>query len=403
MKIAVLTNLYPPISRGGAEKVVQRIVAELLQRGHEVVVISTMSFSGLSSLEPVIHEALGEKVYRFFPLNLYHVLNDHKHPYFLRAIWHAIDLFSSWPAKQIEKILVLEKPDLVLTHNLKGLGLRSPLAIKNLRLPWVHTVHDVQLSVPSGLLMVGEKKNLLERFLRRPYEILVQRVIGEPNLVLSPSKFLAGFYQQRGFFKNTEVRVLPNPVPDFPLSSRGIRSPGPLRLLFAGQLERHKGIFDLLEAVNLLEIPVELHVAGSGTYASLVQKQSAKDKRIIYHGFVSTNSLENLFSIIDAVVVPSRCLENSPTIIYESLQSGVPVIASDIGGLSELIQHGNNGYLIEPGNVQSLVKIIKSFTDEVVVFHQRYQAIQASVAAYSLKSYVDHLEVLMTNLVKEKK
>ncbi|HCU31205.1 MAG: Glycosyltransferase [Candidatus Uhrbacteria bacterium GW2011_GWE2_45_35] len=402
MKIAVITNLYPPISRGGAEKVAQRIVGELVRRGHKVMVISTMPLCGSGTMTPEVRETLGETVYRFYPLNLYYVLKDYKFPYLMRALWHLIDLFSASSAKRIENILREEKPDMVLTHNLKGIGLRVPQAIKNLNLPWIHTLHDVQLSVPSGLLIYGKNLNLVENVLRRPYEVSVRSVFGRPDLVISPSKFLADFYLERGFFKGLEIRVISNPAPEHDFCARSVRMPGPLRLLVASQLERHKGILELLEAVNLLEIPFELHIAGDGTLATTVQEFSKKDSRIIYHGFVSSTSLGQLFEIVDAVVVPSKCYENSPTIIYETLQAGLPVIASDIGGVGELVKDGEHGFLVEPGRAAALAEAIRKFAAEKEVFRARCEEIRAASFRYSLKTYVDNLERIMLE-VKEKK
>jgi len=400
MKIAVVTNLYPPINRGGAGVVAQRIVGELVRRGHSVVVISTMPMEA-GATSPEVRESLGETVYRFFPLNIYHTLRDFRYPYFVRLVWHLIDLFSESSAKRVESILRVEKPEIVLTHNLKGIGLRVPSVFKKLGLPWIHTVHDVQLSVPSGLLIYGHKLNWFERIFRRPYEWAVKKMMDEPDLVISPSKFLADFYFERGFFRKTKVVVIPNPVPTLHVSPRGERMPGPLRFLFIGQLERHKGTLELLEAINLLEIPFELHIASEGTLAPLVKERSKNDPRVIYHGFVSIKSLEQLFNIVDAVVVPSKCYENSPTIIYESLQSGLPVIASDIGGVGELIHDGKNGYLVEPGSGPALAETLRKFATDVDFFRKHQEEIRASVAAYSLGSYVDGLEKIMVGMVKK--
>jgi glycosyltransferase involved in cell wall biosynthesis len=394
VKIVVITNLYPPISRGGAEKVAQRIVGELVRRGHDVVVISTMPLSPGATI-PEVRETIGETVYRFFPLNVYHVLSDFRHPYWLRAIWHAVDLFSPFPARRVEAILRAEEPGVVLTHNLKGIGLRVPQAIRALGLPWIHTTHDVQLSVPSGLLIYKNKMNIFERLMRRPYEMLVRRSMGTPDMVISPSKFLADFYYQRDFFLKTTVRVMPNPAPELHHVSRGARPPGPLRLLVASQLERHKGIPELLEALNLLEIPFELHVAGDGTLAPLIRARAKNDPRIIYHGYVSLTSLEELFEIVDVLVVPSKCYENSPTVIYESLKAGVPIIASEIGGVGELIHPGENGYLVEPDNPPALAAAFRKFAAEISFFRSRDEAVRASVASCAVANYVDELEKMI--------
>lgn len=400
MKIAVISNLYPPISRGGAEKVAQRVVGELAKRGHEVVVISTMPFCGFNAFSPQIKESLSETVYRFFPPNVYYVLNDYKHSYPIRAVWHAIDLFSPCAANAVEEILKTERIEIALTHNLKGLGLQAPRAMRKLDIPFIHTVHDIQLSVPSGLLIYGEPMLPFENLLRRPYEMAVRWAMGQPNLIISPSKFLADFYRQRGFFKGTEVKVLRNPAPEMRSQPRPlVRPAGPLKLLFAAQLERHKGIEEMLEAINLLGVPIELHIAGDGTFRSLVEKSCQENQKIIYHGYVSSNDLEHLFSIVDVMVAPSRCFENSPTIIYESLQCGVPVIASDVGGIGELVKHGENGFLVEPGNANALAEAIKKFVDNPALFRSREEAIRNSVSGCSLKLYVDELEKIMKEIL----
>jgi glycosyltransferase involved in cell wall biosynthesis len=359
-----------------------------------------MPFCGYNTFSPQVKESLSETVYRFYPLNFYHLLNDYKNPYLVRAAWHAIDLFSPFAARAVEQILRAEGVEIVLTHNLKGLGLRVPRSIHRLGLPFIHTVHDIQLSVPSGLMIYGEAMPWFENLMRRPYELATRWAIGAPDLVISPSKFLADFYRQRGFFKGTEVKVLRNPAPEMTCAERGsIRSPGPLRLLFAAQLERHKGIEETLEAIRMLEIPVELHIAGIGTFQKLVEERCRDNRNLVYHGYVALSDLEHLFSIVDVLLSPSRCFENSPTIIYESLKCGVPVIASDVGGIGELVKDGENGFLVEPGNARALATAIKKFAEEISSFRVREGEIRQSVSGCSLKVYVDELEKIMKDLL----
>ena len=59
-------------------------------------------------------------------------------------------------------------------------------------------------------------------------------------------------------------------------------------------------------------------------------------------------------SRIDVLVVPSIWYENAPLVVYSALAAGVPVVATDLGGLSETIVHGRNGLLFEPGNPAAL-------------------------------------------------
>lgn len=402
MKIAVITNLYPPINRGGAEKVIQRIVQELHRRGHDVFVISTTPMRGLASLHLQIDDANVERIYRVYPPNIYHTMSDYKYPFAVRALWHVIDAASPWVPGGIRALLEEERPDVVLIHNLKGIGMRTVEVVRKLNLPHILTVHDVQLSVPSGLLLHGENSWVNRGLTRAGYEYCVRRAVGSPDLVISPSRFLADFYRSRKFFLDTKTEVLPNPAPNFHVAERGPRSAGPLRLLFAGQLERHKGVKLLLDAVSTLDMPYELHIAGEGTMTKYVTDRAARDPRVVYHGYVSTEQLIQLFRFTDAVVMPSLCYENSPTVIYESFQAGVPVIASNIGGIGELVEHGFNGLHVPPADPQALADAIRTMNREVDAFRSRERAIRERMAPHHLPNYVSKLEKLIERVITKR-
>jgi glycosyltransferase involved in cell wall biosynthesis len=168
MKIVFISNLYPPIDRGGgAERVAQRIVDECRKRGHQVTVLSTKPFKGLSSFAFKQEPISAERLFRLFPFNVYYVLSDFKQLFPLRLLWHLIDLFAPMTNRLVKEFLEEEKPDIVFTHNLKGMGIGIARGIHELSLPWIHTLHDVQLSVPSGLLLYHKQRGLDYTFLRR--------------------------------------------------------------------------------------------------------------------------------------------------------------------------------------------------------------------------------------------
>ena len=396
MKIGVFTNFYPPTQRGGAELVAQRVADELVRRGHKVFVLSTMPFSGMSSLRPRVVENHLERVYRFFPLNLFHISQAASHVFPVRLLWHAIDLFGPIPHRLVDRLIDQEEPDVILTHNLKGLGVRSARCVQKSHVRHIHTLHDVQLSLPSGLLLYGKEQDWINTgFLRKWYEHLAHYAIGKPDVVVSPSQFLADFYRERGFFHASPVHILPNPAPRrLEKTSLAILAPGPVRLFFVGQLEPHKGLLVLLEAIKQLTVPFELHIAGDGSLATMIAQQAQGDPRIFFHGFISLEHIKKILARSDAVILPSLCYENSPTVIYESFQVGVPVIASRIGGIPELIQDGQNGLLVEPGNTDDLLRVLNQFVSQRELFASRRIQIQHDAERYSLRLYVDRLEEL---------
>ncbi len=396
MKIGIISNLYPPGARGGAELVAQRIADELYCRGHEVFVVSTEPFSGIKSIS--LHQTakhLG-KVYRFFPPNLYHIKNDRNKSVFKKVAWHLIDLVSGHAPAVINRIIEKEQPDVIISHNLKGFGLRASKAIQKNCVFHIHTLHDLQLTLPSGLMIFGKEKNVVNMSPARwMYEAGVKNAIGTPDIVLSPSQFLMDAYKERGFFKKSKVKIFQNPTPSQKFPERSFRIPGPIRFVYAGQLEKHKGIKLLLDSIDSFDFPVELHIAGDGALAEEVAARAKTDSRVRYHGFVPLAHLVHILKLADAVVVPSYCYENSPTIIFESFKMGIPVIASRIGGIPEIVEDGVNGILIEPKSKESLVKAMKKVASELTTFWEKSEQIQAESEKYNLKAYVDRLEKLI--------
>jgi glycosyltransferase involved in cell wall biosynthesis len=67
---------------------------------------------------------------------------------------------------------------------------------------------------------------------------------------------------------------------------------------------------------------------------------------------------------IDVLIVPSLWLENSPLVIHEAFMAGVPVIASRIGGIGELIEDGVNGLLVAPGSPEELGAMLRTCVDD---------------------------------------
>lgn len=401
MKIGIVSNLYPPDARGGAELVASRIADALYERGHDVFVLTTQPFEGLRSLFPRIRERTLEAVYRFFPLNLYYLKQDGHVPFPVRALWHIIDLFSCCGRWAIRTVINDEDPDVIITHNLKGIGVSIAREIQRQGVPHIHTLHDVQLSVPSGLLIAGQENAWLNRsFLRRLYEKGVRREMGRPDIVLSPSKFLADFYQERGFFTDTRTEILQNPMPSSQSRSREPRMAYKTQFLYVGQLEEHKGILELLRAIDGMGDNVELHIAGEGSFSEFIVQRADVDSRVSFHGFVSFDHLIKLLRATDAVVMPSICYENSPTVIYEAYLVGVPVIASRIGGIPELVVEGETGILVKPGDEQDLARAMRSIHSARDAWWEKGDAIRLQAQKYSIKHYVDQLEEYMQEIIE---
>jgi glycosyltransferase involved in cell wall biosynthesis len=357
MKICLINNLYPPHSRGGAEVAVQNIAAGLKATGHEVFVITTHPWEDWKSLKPRVGERGGVRIYEFFPANIYHYSNGHNHNKLARYFWHFFDILNLHSFFVVKNILEDEKPDIVWTHNLMGVGMLVVEAIKRLGIRHWHTIHDVQLSLPSGLIVWGEEDNAEAKSPLRPfYERAMRDILGNLEIIFSPSKWLLNFYRSRGFFQQSKQLVLQNPV-NLGVSGtlRVCRVPetgkSVVRFLYLGQIEEYKGVRMLTKVFRHLlneGFDLELVIAGEGSILEEIKVLAFDEARIKILGAVPHERIGELFAGADYLVVPSQCLENSPTVIFESFSCGVPVLASNAGGIPEIVRNGINGYLFYP-------------------------------------------------------
>lgn len=284
-----------------------------------------------------------------------------------------------------------------MTHNLMGIGFLIPRAIRKLGIKHIHTLHDVQLAVPSGLIIKGQENNWQQKiFLRKWYEKICRRLFGSPDVVISPSKWLLDFYTEKGFFKNSKKIVLPNPIGlrqaqaiNYSLSEHS-ESKG-LQLLYLGQIEEHKGILFLVDVLKKCDFDFKLHIAGDGTKIEEMKKLIGEDGRFVIHGKLSGNEVAKIFDGIDLTVVPSLCYENSPTVIYESLAAGVPVAAAKIGGAAELVHDGENGFTFLAGSAEDLLRVLKRAAANRDELQKMRPAAVKSVEAFKIENYINHL------------
>lgn len=154
---------------------------------------------------------------------------------------------------------------------------------------------------------------------------------------------------------------------------RGIerRSDRRLRLGFLGSLMISKAPHLLLEAVaGLPEDAVSVYLFGAVTpyhgddgYRS--RFEPLLERSNVHHaGPVPHERVADVLAALDVLVVPSIWIENAPFVIREAFAAGVPVVASNLGGMGELVTHERSGLLFEPGNADDLRRTIRRLLDE---------------------------------------
>jgi glycosyltransferase involved in cell wall biosynthesis len=146
---------------------------------------------------------------------------------------------------------------------------------------------------------------------------------------------------------------------------------GIVRFGFLGRLTPEKGVLVLVEALKKISADINFEFEFSSSTFSrreptppeqkciqAVQELSKADSRIKIKGSESDKTLLSLLSTWDALVVPSLWLESGPMVIYESFSVQTPVIGSKRGGIQELVEDGNTGFLFEANNARELTDLM---------------------------------------------
>ena len=344
MKIGLINNLYKPYQKGGAERVVELLANELTELGHTIFVVSTCPSIKLDNEES----------------NVYYLKSSYsnlsKWSYTKRLVWQINNLVNLKKYYQITKILKKEKPELVVTNNLMGLGLLTPLAIKKCGARHIQVLHDIQLLHPSGLMYYGQEE-LINSYFAKIYQKITGAMFSKNTIIISPSKWLLETHLSKGLFKNNKSVVVANPLPEISIKPVSERSKN---FIFIGQLEYHKGLDLFIQAATRFT-DYNFLIVGDGSLKDTILETT----NLKLLGRKSSNEVSELLNNSLAVIIPSRCYENSPTVIYEAASINTPTIAANLGGIPELIERFG-GLLFEPDNLDSLVMTITEFIEKGV-------------------------------------
>ena len=250
------------------------------------------------------------------------------------------------------------KPDVIHVHNWYNLTNISFLRVLSNRYPLVFTLHDERMLTGGCHYRLGCnlssnecKKCPAARFsaahIHKSKSNLNQFILNTQRIhFLSPSGWLKNeFLETYPHLSSNLISVVPNPYPAREIVRSEILVEAPsLHLGFiAADIETHAKGFDLLMAA-LSQVGVEkkgitLHGMGRG------EAPKIPGIEINFYGYGDEIAVRNLMSKLDVLIVPSR-IDNLPNVILEAQFLGVPVMATNVGGIPELIQDGVSGFLV---------------------------------------------------------
>ena len=375
MKIAVLSDLFPPYQSGGAEYVAYLFAKEYKNCGHEVFVITTVQHKNTRRVE----EHAGIKIY-----SLYTKLPDR-----LRA-WGSFYNPQVLPA--VRKILAEQKPAVIHAHNIHNyLSYHCLKVAHDLQVPVVLTMHDA-MSFSYGKYFQFIDKTDLAQYPQVSYKPLGFwmtltanrfRYIPFRNQII---KTYLHKYVRNMVSVSTELQkalyahgihcteVVHNGI-DLAAFSVGTEKTTDFRntydlndksvVLFAGRVSYLKGGEQVLKAMTTVckaMTNAVLLIAGRQDGYGEQMKQMAKDSGIensvIFSGWLSREDLMVAYECSDVVVCPSIYLDNFPTVNLEAMAMKKPVIASCFGGSKELVFDGTTGYIVNPLNTEMMAERI---------------------------------------------
>ena len=351
-KILLVNEFYTPYGNGGAERSVQYLAESLVSAGHDVVVACTAPESSVDVVN-------GVKVYYLKFKSIHGPFSD-RHSYLYKKFWDIRDIFNFAIGRTMGKILDKEKPDVVHTNNITGFSVALWHEVRKRNLRLVHTLRDYYLLCPRSS-MFRQGKNcqkqclfckLISAFKKRSTQ-LIDCVIGVSHHVLER-------HLQYGRFEGVPYCVIHNIYErNTPLVNKDFSNYK--RLGFIGRLVPEKGVDLLIQAFCNPDVrsSSSLIIAGDGPadyIESLKSHAQAADASIEFLGFVAP---EQFYSQVDIVVIPSLWHEPLGRVVLEAFAHGIPVIASERGGMPEIIDEGGTGFLFDPDAPSSLVNVLK--------------------------------------------
>ncbi|MFC0233309.1 glycosyltransferase [Vagococcus entomophilus] len=143
-------------------------------------------------------------------------------------------------------------------------------------------------------------------------------------------------------------------------------------ILFVGRLAEKKGAQYLIQAIEKLE-NIKLVIVGDGPEKKMLYELAKKSKQeILFLGSKNKTELQEIYASCDVFCVPSVIAKDGdkdglPVALIEAMASGSPVVASDVGGIGEAVINGENGYLIQPEEVEELAESLKKILDDKIL------------------------------------
>jgi glycosyltransferase involved in cell wall biosynthesis len=447
MKILLTVHQFLPDYSAGTEVLTYETAQELRRRGHEVEVWAGFP----SDYHTALKNPISSYTYNGIPVQRYHfnplVYSPNRNN--IEYEYNNIAL-----ASHFYQYIEASKPDLVHFFHLMSLSASPVEVCLRKEIPCVLTPTDFwiicpacQLRLPDQSLCLGPEPDglncirhriesspgITRYYAKLPdgiYRMLTQAILNWPmwpfrnhsvrfnsivkrqgfvkervnriNGIFVPTRFMEKMLVQNGIDPSL-ISFVPYGLNMKPFEKGSGKKPSKkIRIGFIGTLYIHKGPHILLEAVKMLpkDLPIEVKVYGNlletPDYVRQLIDIADGDERIRFCGRFQNERIGEVFSEIDVLAVPSIWYENTPLVIYSAHASGTPVIATNLGGMAEVVHHEKNGLLFERGNAAELARLLRRVVEEKDLLSRLSRNI---VPPPSMTDYVDQVEKIYSRIV----
>ena len=199
---------------------------------------------------------------------------------------------------------------------------------------------------------------------------ILNRALANSNVLICPSRFLHDRFRETGTLGD-ELVVMRQGLAAPPPTAHSRPSPHRLIIGYAGQIKPHKGVDLLVDAAKDLArqgYEFTLALYGDETtdprYSEQLRRRARGATWLEWRGVYRADRTWDILAELDVVVVPSRWYENSPNIILEAQAAGVPVVATNLGGMAELVRHDVDGLLFRLNDARNLSEQLARFFKE---------------------------------------
>ncbi len=404
MRILVISNFFPPHVIGGAEIIAHHQAVALAAKGHEVRVLAGDNRDGVPGY-PVSHDELdGLLVTRvgllqsdFAPTG-----NNVSHAQVERVF---LNLISEW------------HPDVIHAHHLVGLslGILQLARARGIRIAltlhdhWGFCINSTRITTKNTLCQDSTQCHTCHSHIHADGVRIPQRMrqdylrwqLEAVDYFISPSHYLADQYIANGIPAD-RMHVIANGIELERFTEIAAPAPGNrLNILFAGYMGEHKGVPVLLQALALLpHDKVHIDLVGDGHMLATYKAELARTAPQVsakFWGRMPNTRIVERFAQAHVFVLPSVCPENQPVTITEAMACGLPVVASRIGGIAELVDEGRTGWLAEPGNAEDLAKCLAHYIEHPQNIALHGNAGLDRIQAFAFGLQIERIEALLSS------